>query len=382
MTVPAFPEPGRAARQTSQRLVERLGARIDANDGWLDFESFMQMALYEPGLGYYSAGSTKLGSSGDFTTAPELGDWLAEALGGFIGQVLCALGTSRLLELGAGTGRLADALIASLDRRGLAPIDYAILEPSADLSERQRSALAGSPGRVSWLETLPAAPLSGVMLANEVVDALPVARFVKRGGNVLPLGVRRDGGHLCIAPGPADARLSEAVRAIERRLERPFPDGYRSEVCLRLGAWLAALSASIDRGGVLLIDYGLPRRDYYSAARVDGTLICHYRQRAHGDALLWPGLQDLSAWVDFSAVADAARAAGFEVSGFTTQAQFLLEAIAADAELSARLPSPAAASALKTLVLPGEMGERFKLIWLTKGFDAVPLPGRDFRNWL
>ena len=149
-----------------------------------------------------------------------------------------------------------------------------------------------------------------------------------------------------------------------------------------LGPWLAGLLDTIAAGGLLLIDYGLSRRDYYRAERSDGTLICHYRQRAHADPLLWPGLQDLSAWVDFSAVAEAARASGFAVTGFTTQSQFLLGAIAADPALAARRPTPREASALKTLILPGEMGERFKLIWLSRGFDAPPLPGRDFRNWL
>jgi SAM-dependent MidA family methyltransferase len=187
---------------------------------------------------------------------------------------------------------------------------------------------------------------------------------------------------LSIAPGPIDARLRDVVLAIEAQAGARLPDGYRSEVCLLLQPWLASLGERIEQGGLLLIDYGLPRRDYYRPERADGTLICHYRQRAHTDALLWPGLQDLTAWVDFSAVAAAAEAAGLAVSGYTTQAQFLLTSIAADPVLATRDNSPEQASTLKTLVLPGEMGERFKLMWLTRGLDDAGLPGRDFRTWL
>jgi len=219
-------------------------------------------------------------------------------------------------------------------------------------------------------------------VANEVADAIPVARFIKMGGAVLPLGVAWQRGGPAIVPGAADPGLSEAVSRVESGLSEPLPDGYRSEIRLLLGPWLAGLLGAIAAGGLLLIDYGLVRRDYYRPERSDGTLICHYRQRAHANPLLWPGLQDLSAWVDFSAVAAAARESGFAVTGFTTQSQFLLGAIAADRVLASRSPSPREASALKTLILPGEMGERFKLIWLTRGFAAPALPGRDFRNWL
>jgi len=235
---------------------------------------------------------------------------------------------------------------------------------------------------VTWLDSLPDAPMLGVVLANEVADALPVARFVRTTDSVLPLGVVRDGEQLAIAPGPVDAQLRDAVFAIEAQVGARLPDAYRSEVCLMLRPWLASLGDVIEQGGLLLIDYGLPRRDYYRPERIDGTLICHYRQRAHTDVLLWPGLQDLTAWVDFSAVADAAEASGLDVTGYTTQAQFLLATLAADPVLATRDNSPVQASALKTLVLPGEMGERFKLMWLTRGLGQSPLPGRDFRNWL
>jgi SAM-dependent MidA family methyltransferase len=386
MKTPLIPEPlplpEAEALAISEALIERIKAAIDAGGGWLSFEQYMQMALYEPGLGYYSAGAVKLGAGGDFTTAPELGDWLAGALAAFISAQFGELEAPRLLELGAGTGALAQQLLARLAERGHDGIEYSILEISGDLRERQQARLANSSYSVKWLERLPEAPFDGIVLANEVADAIPVVRFVKAGGTVLPLGVAHSSDGLIIAAGAPDAALSETVSVLEAELGAPLPDGYRSEICRQLEPWLAAVLNSIAAGGMLLIDYGLPRRDYYRPERMDGTLICHYRQRAHGDPLLWPGLQDLSAWVDFSSVAAAARAAGFSLAGFTTQAQFLLESIAADPALAARQPTAAQASALQTLVLPGEMGERFKLMWLARGESVGALPGRDFRSWL
>jgi SAM-dependent MidA family methyltransferase len=377
-----FPVPDADALALSEAVAEKIGAEIDAGNGWISFERYMQIALHEPGLGYYSAGAEKLGARGDFTTAPELSNWLAAALAPFIADVLHRLGSTQLIELGAGTGRLAGQLLLELAARNRADIDYAILETSADLRARQMSHLGRSGFDVRWIDHLPDRGCQGVVLANEVADALPVVRFVKSGESVLPLGVVREGDGFLVVPGDADPSLSETVARIEADLGQTLPDGYRSEVCRLLAPWLAGVLGSIDAGGLLLIDYGLPRREYFRPERVDGTLICHYRHRAHSDPLLWPGLQDLTAWVDFTEVARLAREFGFKVAGFTTQAQFLIESIAADSKLAARRPSPREASAIKSLILPGEMGERFKLIWLTNGIDGPALPGRDFRNWL
>jgi len=378
----SLPPPDASASGVSAALTARIETEIDRAGGWLAFESFMRMALYEPGLGYYSAGAAKIGAGGDFTTAPEQGDWLAAALAPLLAAQFATLGSARLLELGAGTGRLAADLLEHLAARGLSAVEYSILEPSADLRERQQALLAQRWPGVRWLDRLPATGFRGIVLANEVADALPVMRFVRTSRAVLPLGIIRGPGGLAMAPGPADARLDAAVAAIESDLGQRLPDGYRSEVCLQLKPWLDAVLGTIESGGLLLIDYGVPRRDYYGAERGDGTLICHYRQRAHGNAMLWPGLQDISAWVDFSAAAAAGRAAGCVLSGFTTQAQFLIESIALDPVLASRQPTPREASSLKTLILPGEMGERFKLLWLTRGLDESRLPGRDFRSWL
>lgn len=386
-----FCVPAAAALEISEALSARIKDEIDASGGWISFERYMQMALYEPGLGYYSAGSIKLGPGGDFTTAPELSDWLAAALAPFVCEALGRAGSSQLVELGAGTGKLAGQLLTHLSARGVDDIDYAILETSGDLRARQRAHLAaieaesrpaGSAFAVRWLDALPSPGADCVIVGNEVADAIPVVRFIKSGDAVLPLGIARDGNGLAVVPGDAEPSLTDAVARIEADLGQALPDGYRSEYCRLLRPWLAGVLGAIAKGGLLLIDYGMPRRDYFRPERSDGTLICHYRHHAHTEPLLWPGLQDMTAWVDFSEVATIARELGFRVAGFTTQAQFLVEAIAGDQVLAARQPSPAEASAMKTLILPGEMGERFKLIWLTNEIDGPALPGRDFRNWL
>lgn len=382
MSTEAFPAPDLQSLALSDALVGTIRSEIEANGGWLAFERFMQLALYAPGQGYYSAGSVKLGPAGDFTTAPEQGEWLAMALAPFLAEALAALESPCVLEIGAGSGRLAAALIERLALLGCTDVDYAILETSADLKQRQQALLESRGVDARWLDGLPATPFRGVVVANVVADALPVARFVKSGGAVLPLGVTASGDRLRIEPGPPDPDLAAAVQAIETALGEPLPDGYRSEVCLLLAPWLNEIFGSIEAGGVLLIDYGMAERDYYRPERSDGTLICHYRQRAHTDALLWPGLQDLTAWVNFSAVADCARQAGFALSGYTTQAQFLVESLARVPALVANLESAVEASRLKTLMLPGEMGERFKVLMLNRSSGRPRLRGRDLRGRL
>ncbi len=368
-------------REQTHALRALIATRIADAGGWIAFDDYMRQALYEPGLGYYSAGATKLGPDGDFTTAPELSDCLADALADFFYPILRALPSPRLLELGAGSGRLAVGLLQRLaGRDGLADLRYSILEPSPDLRERQQQALAGV-GPVEWLEQLPDEPFDGVAFGNEVADALPVAVFEKQAGRAVPLGVALNDDRFVWRRGVPDALLEERVAAIERSLGRTLPDGFRSEYCPPLPDWIAALAGAIRRGGLLLIDYGLPTREYYHPDRDRGTLICHFRHRAHADPFLLPGLQDLTAWVDFGAAAGAGKAAGLAIAGFTTQGQFLLESLMHSDPATLASMSPAAHSALKTLMLPGEMGERFKLLWLSRHVGA-PLPGRDFRSWL
>ena len=359
----------------------RIGAEIDRRGGFLPFDEFMRMALYEPELGYYNATSAKFGPDGDFTTAAELGDLLPRAIVAWANELFRDLERPAILELGAGSGALARHVLEAWARRGREDIAYLILEPSASLRARQQAHLEVFGDRVSWLERLPEAPLEGLIFANEVADALPVARFVRTGHGVLPLGVTATPHGFHWQVGAADAALDVAVATLEAELGAPLPPGHRAEICPTLPGWIAALGATLARGALLLIDYGLPRRELYHAERSDGTVICHYRHHAHFDPLKLVGLQDLSAWVDFSACAAAAAAVGLDVGGFTTQAHFLLATVASELPVSVARDSIAARQAAKTLLLPGEMGERFKLLLLTRGV-SWSLPGRDLRSRL
>jgi SAM-dependent MidA family methyltransferase len=381
-TRPELPVPSDDARRVSAALVATIRREIERAGGWIDFARYMELALYAPGLGYYSAGSTKLGAAGDFVTAPELSRSFGRALAFTLAAELEALDAHDVVELGAGSGVLAAQLLETLAALGRR-VRYRILEPSADLRERQQRALEPFADRVQWLERLPEEPLRGVVVANEVLDALPVARFAMRGDVPEALGVGAIGEGIGWAASRPLPEIAAAVRGIERSLARTLPDGYRSEVCVALPAWFQALAACMDRGSLLLVDYGLVRADYYHEQRVDGTLMCHYRQRAHDDPFLYPGLQDITAWVDFSACAAAAAEAGFAVDGFTTQGHYLVNVLAAlPPEIATGLDSPRELSALKTLVLPGEMGERFKLLLLRKNAAGPALPGKDFRHRL
>jgi SAM-dependent MidA family methyltransferase len=377
-----LPSPSEEALRHSAALAAEIRGELERAGGWLDFARYMELALYAPGLGYYSAGSTKLGAAGDFVTAPEISRVFARAIGLTLDAELAAAASNELLELGAGSGALASGLLDTFAKLGR-DVRYRILEPSADLKQRQQRTLSPFADRVEWLERLPSTPFKGVVVANEVLDALPVSRFVMEGGAAKALGVVLDGDGFAWGDARPAPALATAVRAIEQLLERPLPAGYRSELCLVLPAWLGALAASVERGSLLFVDYGLVRRDYYHEQRADGTLICHYRHRAHADPFAFPGLQDITAWVDFSACAAAASAAGLEVGGFTTQGQYLLSVLAAlPPALAADLQSPREQSALKTLILPGEMGERFKVLLLRKNVDGPGLPGKDFGHRL
>src|SRR5215472_17305330 len=378
-----LPAPSPEEQRHSEALAALIRTELAACGGWLSFERFMELALYAPGLGYYSAGSWKLGSGGDFVTAPEVSELFGRCLAGQCAQVLRATG-GEILELGAGTGSMAAALLRALDAGGVLPERYAILEVSGDLAARQRARLAALPPhlreRIVWLERLPPAPLRGVILANEVADALPVRRFRLLGVALAPGGTLED------AERPPDADLAEACAAMFGAPPRSLPDGYTSEVNLRLAPWIASLGDCLERGAVLLLDYGLPRGHYYHAQRVAGTLRCHFRQRAHDDPFVNLGVQDITAWVDFTRVAEAASLAGLEVSGFATQAAFLLAlgleravAAAPDAATRARLAGEA-----RRLVMPEEMGEAFKVIALTRAC-GTPLTGftlQDLRRSL
>jgi SAM-dependent MidA family methyltransferase len=370
----------------SRRLAHRIWEEIDARGGWLSFERFMEMALYEPGLGYYSAGASKLGAGGDFVTAPEVSPLFSRCLATQCSEVLRGMSGGAILEFGAGSGVMAADLLNELAAQDALPARYLILEVSADLRERQRELVReqapAHAGLVEWLDRLPE-EFRGVVLANEVLDALPVQRFRVRGDQINSLGVTWQLGRLDWSETHADAELEAAVRRIEANIGERFPDGYTSEINMRLAPWISGVASALREGVALFIDYGLPQRQYYRSERREGTLLCHFRHRFHDDPLINVGVQDIGAWVDFTAVAEAAVAAELSVAGFATQAHFLigngLEQLLAPVEgqeLAARVQLNRQAM---LLTLPGEMGERFKVIGLSRGFDR-PLRGFSVRD--
>jgi len=359
-----LPPPDAAGRARSAALLARVCERIAAAGGWLSFADYMQMALYEPGLGYYDAGGSKFGAQGDFVTAPEISPLFAQALAAPVAQAFEQL-PAQVLEFGAGTGALAHDLLQDLERRGCPAAQYWIVEVSADLRARQQQRLAGYP--VRWLDRLPE-DFNGVVIANEVLDVLPVRLFVRGATDVQERGVALVDGTLRFAGRPADAALARAVADIEASTG-PLPQGYGSEVCPLAAAWLGAVAASLRRGLVLLFDYGFPRHEYYHPQRAMGTLMCHYRQHAHADPLWLPGLNDITAHVDFSACAAAAAGVGLDVLGYTSQAHFLMNCGILD-RLATRL-DPATTGAVQRLLSEAEMGELVKVLALGRGIDAA-----------
>lgn len=380
-------------QQHSSAVARRLRAELAAAGGWLSFERFMEIALYEPGLGYYSAGSSKLGSSGDFVTAPEVSDLFSRCVARQCAEVLSVTG-GEILEVGAGTGRMAADVLLALEAVGVLPDRYAILEVSADLAERQRTLLKDLPARlrerVSWLDRLPEKPFSGVVLANEVLDALPCQRFVVTGregasDGVVELGVALqgdlfgegagplEGASFVDCASPPDRALAAACGSLMSELPQPLPPGYTSEVCLRIEPWIASLGECLQRGLILLFDYGLPRSHYYHPQRARGTLQCHFKHLAHDDPYVNVGVQDITAWVDFTRVAEAAVGAGLDVSGFCTQAAFLLgtgiERLVSESD--GTVAQVRRAGEARRLLMPGEMGEAFKVMALTRAWDTA-----------
>ncbi|MGQ0657138.1 MAG: class I SAM-dependent methyltransferase [Chromatiales bacterium] len=375
-----LPSPAADAAALSERLCQQIRAAIEAAGGSVSFERYMEMALYEPGLGYYSAGCTKFGRDGDFITAPELSPLFGRCLAAQVQEVLADLEDGDVLEFGAGSGRLAADVLCELERLQTLPQCYFILEVSAELRARQRQRIeADAPHllpRVRWLDTWPPSPIHGVLLANEVLDAMPVARVHKgRDQRWFELHVSTAGDQFAWrhVPFTVSTPLAAAMAQIEQECG-PLPSGYTTEINSRLAPWFRSLSESFARGVMLILDYGYPRREYYHPQRSDGTLVCHYRHRVHDDPFHLVGLQDITASVDFTAVAEAAHEAGFAVTGFATQAQFLVALGVTDLLAEATAAEPARqyvlAQQVQRLTLPGEMGERVQVLGLTKGMTA------------
>jgi SAM-dependent MidA family methyltransferase len=362
-----LPPPDAAARAHSERLVHAIAERIARQGGVIGFDEYMQMTLYEPGLGYYSAGMPKFGAQGDFVTAPEISELFGHCLARQCGDLIAQDCAAAILEFGAGSGKLCAQILEALP--GLR--HYCILDLSAELKQRQRRYLerrlpAQLFGKIEWLQRLPRG-FDGIVLANEVLDAMPVHLLAKQRGWI-ELGVSYQGQRFRWQPMQASAEALAAMRSIETRLGE-LPEDYHSELNLNYQPWMKALAQSCRRAVVLIIDYGYEQAQYYHAARSRGTLSCHYRHRVHADPFVYPGLQDITAFVDFDACADAAEANGFEITGLIEQGQFLLangllQEAQSRADAGDAMTRLSISQQVATLSLPQEMGEKFKVMAL------------------
>ena len=388
-----LPEPDAESCSQSEQLQQRIREQIVASDGQISFAQFMHMALYEPGLGYYASSQRKLGAEGDFVTAPEISPLFGRCLAHFCKSVLVKMENASILEFGAGSGKMAVDILLELESQHALPAHYFILEVSADLQQRQQQTLqTRAPhllGYVTWLQQLPEKGFSGVVLANELLDAMPVHRFYKNDQQLQQwyIGWSDQQQAFVSLTGQPEPEVLKQLEHVQAYLGMDFAPGYESEISLAHAAWLTSLNEMLDQAVVLLIDYGYGRDEYYHAERSMGTLMCHYHHRAHPDPFKYIGLQDITAFVDFTTVAEAAVSRQMALLGYGTQCGFLLEngldqmapdEHASDQELLLF------SQQVKTLTLPSEMGERFKVMALGKNFDA-PVKGfqlQDLRGWL
>lgn len=373
-----LPQPTSEEKIHSEKLQTIIATEIKRK-GPISFHDFMQKALYQPQLGYYRAGTHKFGSQGDFVTAPEISSLFSWCIARQCAEILSKINHPSILELGAGSGRMALEILRELERLNCLPEYYYILEPSADLKQRQLELFAeqGSQflNKIKWLSELPPQLFSGVMLANEVIDAIPIHKFKIENNVFYEFYVDVHNGEFQWQSLPA--KSPRLITEIEN-LNISSPE-YASEINLMLKPWIKTLADSLQEGVVILIDYGFVRREYYHPERAMGTLMCHYRHRAHDNPLILVGIQDITAFVDFTRVAEAALDAHLEISGFTHQAGFLLNCGIMDFSQMSSIPEQyAIAQQIKRLILPSEMGEKFKVIALSKDYSE-PLSGfREF----
>jgi SAM-dependent MidA family methyltransferase len=378
----SLPAPGADALAQSEALTRLIRERIAAAGGWLPFDRYMDLALYAPGLGYYSGGAMKFGrraeDGSDFVTAPELSPLFAKTLARPVAQALRASGTRRLMEFGAGTGKLAAGLLTALAELDVDIEHYAIVDLSGELRDRQRATLmAQAPAlaaKVEWLDALPDA-FEGVVIGNEVLDAMPVRLVVRKLGAWHERGVvvQGDGFAFEDRSPSVDPQISLIDDAIDETNDEPFAE-YLTETHEAALAFTKTVCTMLVRGAAFFIDYGFPRREFYHAQRAGGTLMCHYRHRAHTDPFLYPGLQDLTAHVEFTGIAEAGVETGADLLGFTSQARFLMNAGITDvlgeldpSDVKRFLP---AANAVQKLLSEAEMGELFKVIAFSRGISA------------
>lgn len=381
MPLMSLPTPDKDAITHSQGLATIIRNKIIEQGGAISFQDYMEMALYYPGYGYYVAGSRKIGKEGDFITAPEISSLFSYCVANQCQQVLEAIPQGSILELGAGLGTMAADILVHLDRQDSLPEHYYILDLSPELKQRQYQTLQEKVphllGKVEWLLALPE-EFNGVVLGNEVLDAMPVVMFKQEGQTITETYVAIGGDDEFVFTDQAPGNeLSTAIANIPL-VETNLP--YQSEVNLNLQPWMQSMSEMIAKGSLLLIDYGYTRQEYYLPERNNGTLLCHYQHHVHDDPLIYPGLQDITASVDFTAVAESADAAGFDVAGYTTQAAFLANTGLEFLFVEMLSDKPAVqyqlAQQVRMLSLPSEMGERFKVIALNKNLD-MPLMGFD-----
>ncbi len=384
--ISGLPRPEKTSAEHSHKLAVQIQQVIKENGGAIAFSEFMNLALYAPAMGYYVAGQRRFGADGDFVTAPELGDVFGRCLARQVAQVLSAIdGESDVLEFGAGSGRLAVSLLKELEHLDALPERYLILEASPDLQQRQQETIRQQVPqhieRFVWLDSMPEQAISGVILANEVLDAMPVEMFaINNEGIALQYLIKKSGDGFQWDSKQADGKLVEQIAHLD------LPAGYSSELNPAIDGWIAMLAESLRQGVVLLFDYGFPRHEYYHPQRTSGTLMCHYRHHSHGDPLSLVGIQDITAHVDFTAVAEATVAAEMDVLGYTTQANFLLgsgltELMPIDNLNEEKLTKEQLKMnhEIQMLTSPAEMGELFKVIALGKDFGQ-PLSGFAFRD--
>lgn len=374
----SLPEPDTESAAHSEQCADFLRARMEEAGGSISFAEYMQHALYAPGLGYYAAGARKFGAQGDFVTAPEVSPIFANVVARQCAEVFGQTGTAAILEFGAGSGRLAVDMLSKLETLGALPDIYKILEVSPDLRERQERLLQAEVPehleRVKWVNAIPAQHC-GVIIANEVLDALPVERFTRRDA-VHQQRVRANSGKFEFVEAEAPPHLVDAVSAIEADLGDRLPDGFTSEVSLGASGWVSEVIAALQSGMAFLFDYGVSRREYYAAERTDGWLRCHFRHHAHSDPLIMPGIQDITSWVDYTRVAEAAVSGGGDIAGYVNQAQFLTGG-GLDIEIQDMMELPTKqqmklSAQVKLLTLPGEMGEYFKCLGVSRGSIVPP----------
>jgi len=377
-----LPEPDASAIENSNRLVQHVLSRIEKNAGVIGFDEYMQMVLYAPGLGYYSGDAIKFGAPGDFVTAPEISPLFGNCLAQQARLLIEGGCAANLLEFGAGSGKLCGQILQTLP----ALESYQILDLGAELKQRQQFYLrnlleAEQFEKIEWLTSLPA-EFDGIVIANEVLDAMPVHLLHKR-DEWSEIGVGYDGQRFIWMDFPAREQPLAAIRAIESR-HGALPQDYRCELNLNLAPWFRALAQSCRNAVVIIIDYGYEQAEYYHHSRSRGTLDCYYQHRVHSDPLIFPGLQDITAFIDFDACADAAEASGFDVIGLVSQRDFLIQnGLLEEAQRLSKQGDTYAQLALsqqvKTLTLPGEMGQRFKVLALQKGI-AIEMPAMR-RGW-